>query len=83
MVLHVLASFKSYNMTTNELVFFLNNFTKNNHHFSNNISTPTSPQPLNIGMLIVDKHEILAHNEFRAWKSCTSTYLHTFANCQT
>jgi hypothetical protein len=38
-----------------ELEFFLNNFTKNIHHFCNKILIPTSPHFFILGMLIIGR----------------------------
>jgi len=48
-------SFKSWNITTNELEFFINNFTKNIHHFCNKNLIPTSPHFFILVMLIIGR----------------------------
>ncbi len=54
-----------YGHKLNELVVFLISSTITSHHFSSNILTLASPQPFILGMLTINKHNILPHNKSR------------------
>jgi hypothetical protein len=64
----------------NEVMFLLNNFIKNNHHFNNFIFTLARSEPFILSMLTINKHEILAHNKFKA---CDLAFLPTYMFLQT
>lgn len=56
-----------YGNKLNEVMFLLNSFTRNNHHFNNVTFTPTSSQPFILSMLTTNRHEILTHNKSKAY----------------